>query len=68
MTDPGQMSSDGKAYERMMGWWSKRVGVQFLDWLDAPENLRWVEVGCGCASNCPSPPTAASPTKRPPMR
>jgi ubiquinone/menaquinone biosynthesis C-methylase UbiE len=47
MSDAGQMFSDGKVYERMMGRWSKRVGVQFLDWLDAPKNLRWIEVGCG---------------------
>jgi ubiquinone/menaquinone biosynthesis C-methylase UbiE len=47
MSDAGQMFSDGKVYERMMGRWSKRVGVQFLDWLEAPKNLRWVEVGCG---------------------
>jgi ubiquinone/menaquinone biosynthesis C-methylase UbiE len=47
MTDAGQMFSDGKAYERMMGRWSKPVGAQFLDWLDAPTGLHWVEVGCG---------------------
>jgi ubiquinone/menaquinone biosynthesis C-methylase UbiE len=41
------MFSDGKAYERMMGRWSKRAGMVFLDWLDPPQNLRWVEVGCG---------------------
>jgi ubiquinone/menaquinone biosynthesis C-methylase UbiE len=47
MSDAGQMFSDGKAYERMMGRWSKRVGVQFLDWLDAPKGQNWLEVGCG---------------------
>jgi ubiquinone/menaquinone biosynthesis C-methylase UbiE len=47
MTDAGQMFSDGKVYERMMGRWSKRVGLIFLDWLDAPKGLHWVEVGCG---------------------
>src|SRR3984957_7427287 len=47
MSDAGQMFSDGKVYERMMGRWSKRVGVQFLDWLAAPKGLHWVEVGCG---------------------
>jgi ubiquinone/menaquinone biosynthesis C-methylase UbiE len=41
------MFSDGKVYERMMGRWSKRVGMQFLDWLDAPKGLNWIEVGCG---------------------
>lgn len=47
MSDAGQMFADGKLYERMMGRWSKRVGEQFLAWLDAPKGLRWVEVGCG---------------------
>jgi ubiquinone/menaquinone biosynthesis C-methylase UbiE len=47
MTTAGQMFSDGKTYERMMGRWSKRVGVQFLDWLAAPKGLNWLEVGCG---------------------
>jgi SAM-dependent methyltransferase len=41
------MFSDGKAYERMMGRWSKLAGRIFLDWLDPPQNLRWLEVGCG---------------------
>ncbi len=47
MTEPGAMFSDGKVYERMMGRWSKRVGAIFLDWLQAPQNLKWIEVGCG---------------------
>jgi ubiquinone/menaquinone biosynthesis C-methylase UbiE len=47
MTDAGQMFSNGKTYERMMGRWSKLVGQIFLDWLDAPKDLHWVEVGCG---------------------
>jgi ubiquinone/menaquinone biosynthesis C-methylase UbiE len=47
MTEPGQMFSDGKTYERMMGRWSKLAGRIFLDWLDPPKNQNWVEVGCG---------------------
>ena len=39
--------NDGKAYERMMGRWSRLVGAQFVDWLGAPKGLRWVDVGCG---------------------
>lgn len=46
MTD-GQLFSDGKAYERQMGRWSQRVGKLFLDWLDAPKGLRWLDAGCG---------------------
>jgi hypothetical protein len=29
MSTPGQMFSDGKAYERMMGRWSKLAGAIF---------------------------------------
>jgi ubiquinone/menaquinone biosynthesis C-methylase UbiE len=47
VSDPGRMFSDGKVYERMMGRWSKLAGRIFLDWLDPPPNLRWIEVGCG---------------------
>ncbi|MFZ0238364.1 MAG: methyltransferase domain-containing protein, partial [Xanthobacteraceae bacterium] len=38
---------DGKAYERLMGRWSKLAGEKFLDWLDAPKNQKWLDVGCG---------------------
>lgn len=38
---------DGAAYERMMGTWSRIAGATFLDWLDAPPGLRWLDVGCG---------------------
>ena len=47
VSDPGQMFSDGKVYERMMGRWSKLAGRIFLDWLDPPQKLHWIEVGCG---------------------
>src|ERR1700730_19413390 len=47
MSDASQMFSDGKAYERMMGRWSKLAGATFIDWLDAPKGLHWVDVGCG---------------------
>jgi ubiquinone/menaquinone biosynthesis C-methylase UbiE len=39
--------TDGEAYERRMGRWSRIVGEVFLDWLDAPKGLRWIDVGCG---------------------
>jgi ubiquinone/menaquinone biosynthesis C-methylase UbiE len=39
--------NDGKAYERMMGRWSRLAGDQFLDWIEAPRGLRWIDVGCG---------------------
>ena len=30
-----------------MGRWSQLAGAKFLDWLDAPKGLRWIDVGCG---------------------
>jgi SAM-dependent methyltransferase len=37
----------GDAYERFIGRWSTLVAVEFLDWLESPGGLRWVDVGCG---------------------
>lgn len=39
--------NDGAAYERYMGKWSQLVGDIFLDWLDPPPGLRWLDIGCG---------------------
>jgi SAM-dependent methyltransferase len=41
------MFADGKAYERFIGRWSQLAGEKFLDWIDPPKNLRWIDVGCG---------------------
>ena len=30
-----------------MGRWSRLAGDKFLDWIDAPKNLNWIDVGCG---------------------
>ncbi len=37
----------GSPYERYIGRWSRRIAPGFLAWLDAPANLRWLDVGCG---------------------
>ncbi len=47
MSEAANLFADGKAYERLMGRWSQLAGAQFLDWLDAPANLKWIDVGCG---------------------
>jgi SAM-dependent methyltransferase len=39
--------SDGEAYERFMGRWSRAAGTIFLDWIAAPAGARWIDVGCG---------------------
>ena len=38
---------DGAAYERLMGRWSRLVGAVFIDWLEVPTGLSWLDVGCG---------------------
>lgn len=38
---------DGAAYERYMGRWSQLAGEAFLEWLQTPSGLRWLDVGCG---------------------
>ena len=63
--------TDGETYERLMGRWSRSVGVQFLDWLDLPKGLRWLDVGCGngaftevlAAHVTPSELTGVDPSK-----
>lgn len=39
--------TDGSAYERMMGRWSRKAGTLFLDWLGAASDLDWLDAGCG---------------------
>jgi ubiquinone/menaquinone biosynthesis C-methylase UbiE len=39
--------TDGDAYERFMGRWSRAAGETFLDWLALPTGLNWLDVGCG---------------------
>jgi SAM-dependent methyltransferase len=39
--------TDGSAYERFMGIWSRLAGDVFLDWLSPLPDLRWLDVGCG---------------------
>src|SRR5262249_53307279 len=45
--DKTALFTDGEAYERMMGRWSRVASEAFLAWLDLPKGLRWLDVGCG---------------------
>jgi ubiquinone/menaquinone biosynthesis C-methylase UbiE len=47
VNETSNLFADGKAYERLMGRWSWLAGEKFLDWLKAPKNLKWLDVGCG---------------------
>lgn len=39
--------ASGDAYEPYVGRWSRLVAREFLSWLKAPPNVRWLDVGCG---------------------
>lgn len=47
---PVSSFSDGAAYERLMGRWSRKTGHIFLDWIGAGARLAWLDVGCGNGS------------------
>jgi SAM-dependent methyltransferase len=47
MAEPQIRFTDGAAYERMMGVWSRLAGDIFIDWLAPAPGLRWLDVGCG---------------------
>jgi SAM-dependent methyltransferase len=37
----------GDSYDGYMGRWSRQIAPRFLEWLDAPDRLDWLEIGCG---------------------
>ena len=39
--------SSGDVYEAYVGRWSRLVAAEFVDWLEQPAGLRWLDVGCG---------------------
>lgn len=47
MGSADKLFTDGEAYERLMGRWSRLVAREFLEWLDIPKNGQWLDVGCG---------------------
>ena len=51
----------GNAYEPYVGRWSRLVARRFLEWLDAPAGMRWLDVGCGTGALSQTILEAASP-------
>jgi SAM-dependent methyltransferase len=39
--------TSGADYDQWMGRWSRLVAHEFLNWLNLPSNLRWLDVCCG---------------------
>ena len=47
MTDLPPPWSDGAAYERYAGRWSRPVAAELVAWLGVAPGGRWLDVGCG---------------------
>ncbi len=45
----GQTESweSGESYQHYIGRWSRLVADEFIRWLNAPPQQRWLDVGCG---------------------
>jgi SAM-dependent methyltransferase len=39
--------SNAKLYEPFIGRWSRLVAAELVSWLDPPDGLNWLDVGCG---------------------
>src|SRR5271169_3348731 len=39
--------TSGAHYEQWMGRWSRLLAPQFVQWLQVPPGLRWIDVCCG---------------------
>ena len=37
----------GQSYEQYMGRWSREIASRFVEWLDQPPVLDWLDIGCG---------------------
>jgi trans-aconitate methyltransferase len=35
------------SYELYVGRWSRKIAVEFLDWIGVPQKSAWAHVGCG---------------------
>src|SRR5262245_47060359 len=39
--------TEAQAYERYVGRWSRPVAREFVHWLQAEQDRRWLDLGCG---------------------
>jgi SAM-dependent methyltransferase len=47
MSDVHDTWAAGSAYEDFMGRWSRQLAPHFVRWLPVPDNVHWLDVGCG---------------------
>ena len=53
--------SAGQSYEHYMGRWSRKIAGRFIEWVDPPGELDWLEVGCGTGALTQAVLTQAGP-------
>jgi len=46
-TDRHDAWQAGDSYDLYMGRWSRQVAPRFLEWLNLPAGLDWLDIGCG---------------------
>src|ERR1043166_9514524 len=44
---PQEQWDSGEAYEFWVGRWSRKIALEFIDWLSVSPGLTWGDVGCG---------------------
>jgi SAM-dependent methyltransferase len=49
------------AYEDFMGRWSRPLAARFVEWLELPAGIRWLDVGCGTGALSGAIAAIASP-------
>jgi len=47
MAEQSNRFDNAAAYEQIMARWTRAAGAIFLEWLAAPKNARWLDIGCG---------------------
>jgi trans-aconitate methyltransferase len=50
LISPTEKWDNIQGYEMYVGRWSKLLSIDFVDWLNARQNSKWLEIGCGTAA------------------
>ena len=60
-TSPADRWQGAEAYEAYIGRWSRPVAARFIEWLGAPAQRSWLDVGCGTGALSASILAGAAP-------
>lgn len=55
--------ASGEKYEPYVGRWSRLVAKEFLEWVNAPQGIRWLDVGSGSGALSRTILTLCDPSK-----